>query len=95
MWISNEGQKIASPLRDAAPLHGGMTDVGMPVWFRIDGNRRNVVRRGMRWLLADELGRQGVAGEAWVVELDDGSFWWAVRDLMSGKRWLGEPVESS
>ena len=44
-------------------------------------------------LLTDELGHQSVSGEAWLVRLEDGSTWWAARDLTGGRRWIGERVD--
>jgi hypothetical protein len=91
MWIANDGRTISNPLRVPRELHGAMTETGLLLWVDLDGKRLRIKRHGIRFTLHDELNHQGMSGEAYCVELEDGSFWWACRDLMTG-RWLGEPV---
>jgi hypothetical protein len=83
---------MASPLRNPELLHGTQSDTGMLLTLTVDGHSLRVVDRGIRWLLTNEIGHGGVSGEAWIVTLEDGSTWWAVRDLMSGRKWIGERV---
>lgn len=93
MWIASDGKKISNPLRVPRELHGGMTETGLLLWVDLDGKRLGIKRHGLRWLLYDELGHQGVSGEARCVELEDGSYWWAVRDLMAKAKWIGERAD--
>jgi hypothetical protein len=92
MWTSNDGEHMPSPLTNPIQLHGLADKHGMLLSLIVDGRDLRVLSHGVGWLLTNELGHQGVSGEAWLVTLEDGSTWWTARDLMARAKWVGERV---
>lgn len=91
MWWTPDGRRFPNLLRAPQPLDELGKDYRLPLRLTVEGERHRIVRRGVRFMLHNELGHQGVSGEAYCVELDDGRYYWLVRDLFSG-RWMGEPL---